>query len=135
MRPVVGILPHLGDRPPPHVLAGDRPHVLAVAVPAALALVHLTAELLLRAVGGRLVPDPLDVTEVVPHRPPRPGLARLRDGDRQDALDEDRQGDAQEAGAQRIGLHEAWAGRAPGAATGRSGAPAAAGAIAVRMKL
>src|SRR5262249_45343043 len=62
---------------------------------------------------------------VVPHRAGRPRLPGFRDGDRQDALDEDRQRDAEEPGAERVRLHES---------AGAVRAAATPGAIAVRIK-
>src|SRR5882724_10069346 len=114
MRPVVRVLTDFGHGAPALILAGDGTDVLAVAVPAALALIDGTAELLQGCVGRRLVPDPLDVARLVAHRAGRAALARLGDGDGEQPLDEDRERDEKEPGAKRVESHPRAAPR-PGA--------------------
>src|SRR5438034_11578358 len=90
MGEVEGVLAGLGDRAPPELLTGDRPHVLAVTVPAALADIHGTPERLERRVVARVVPHPLDIAEVRPHRAADLLRARLGQDGRKKALDEHR---------------------------------------------
>jgi hypothetical protein len=101
VRQVEGVLAGLRDRPPAQVLAGHGPHVLAVAVPAALADVDGAAEALERRVVRGVVAHPLHVADVRPHGAAHLPRARFRDHRRQEALNEHRQGDEEEAGADR----------------------------------